>query len=43
MIAYDSGAYRTIGASFEFGGLDAGASISTQVELMQTMLDFFAG
>ncbi len=43
MIAYDSGTYRTLGASFEFGGLNESASVSTQVELMQEMLEFFDG
>ena len=42
-IAYDSGTYRTIGTSFEFGGLDDGAPPSTKADLMATMLSFFAG
>jgi len=40
-VAYDEGSYKTIGASFEFGGLADGASPSTKEELMTQMLDFF--
>jgi hypothetical protein len=38
-VAYDGGDYRTIGASFEFGGLDD--SESTKDELMLKYLEFF--
>ncbi len=40
-IAHDAGSYRAIGASYEFGGLNDGASPSTKVELMQAYVDFF--
>jgi len=42
-IAYDAATYRTIGTSFEFGGLDDGAPPSTKADLMAAMLSFFAG
>jgi len=42
-VAYDSGTYRTIGTSFEFGGLDDGVSPSTKAELMAAMMAFFSG
>ena len=42
-IAYDSGTYRTIGTSFEFGGLDDGAPPSTKADLMAAMISFFSG
>ena len=38
-VAYDAGDYRTIGTSFEFGGLDDGAS--TVDQLMEQYLIFF--
>ena len=38
-VAYDAGDYRTIGASFEFGGLDDGGS--TKIELMTEYIIFF--
>ena len=38
-IAYDEGTYKTIGASFEFGGLSNGNN--TKLELMEKYLDFF--
>jgi len=38
-VAYDEGTYRTIGCSFEFGGLDEGASTIDQ--LMEQYLIFF--
>jgi len=38
-VAYDAGDYKTIGASFEFGGLDD--SESTKEELMLKYLEFF--
>jgi len=40
-VAYDAGTYKTIGASFEFGGLANGVSPNTKKELMAQMLDFF--
>jgi len=40
-VAYDEGTYRTIGASFEFGGLDDGISPSTKDILMQKYIEFF--
>jgi len=39
-VAYDEGSYRTIGTSFEFGGLDDGTSPSTKEELMAEYLNF---
>lgn len=38
-VSNDAGNYKTIGSSFEFGGLDDGTS--TKEELMQAYLDFF--
>ncbi len=38
-VAYDEGSYRTIGTSFEFGGLDDGAF--TKEDLMAEYVDFF--
>ena len=40
-VAYDAGTYKTIGASFEFGGLSDGTSPSTKKELMAEIIDFF--
>jgi len=40
-VANDAGAYRTIGCSHEFGGLDDGTSPSTKAELMYEYLNFF--
>jgi len=40
-VAYDAGDYKTIGASFEFGGLNDGTSPSTKEELMMAYLEFF--
>ena len=40
-ISHDSGAYKTVGFSFEFGGLTDGVSPSTKDELLTEMLDFF--
>ncbi|HEC79323.1 MAG TPA: T9SS type A sorting domain-containing protein [candidate division WOR-3 bacterium] len=40
-VAYDAGTYRTIGSSFELGGLTDGASPSTKSELIQQILIFF--
>lgn len=38
-VANDGGSYKTIGSSFEFGGLEDGTS--TKAELMQAYLDYF--
>jgi PKD repeat protein len=41
-VAYDAGSYKTIGSSFEFGGLSGeGAYPSTKNHLMQEYLTFF--
>lgn len=40
-IAYDGANFKTIGCSFEFGGLANGTGISTRVQLMQEYLNFF--
>ncbi len=40
-IAYDDGAYRTIGSSHEFGGLSDGTAPSTKEVLMEKYLEFF--
>ncbi len=40
-VAYDGGTYRTVGTSFELGGLVDGTSPSTKEELLERMLDFF--
>jgi hypothetical protein len=40
-VAYDGGTYRTIGTSFELGGLVDGASPSTKAELLVEILEFF--
>lgn len=40
-IAYDGGSYRTVGTSFELGGLVDGTSPSTKDELLLRVLDFF--
>ncbi len=42
-VAYDGGTYKTIGTSFEFGGLDDGVSPSTKAELLAEMITFFSG
>jgi PKD repeat protein len=39
-VAYDGGTYKTIGTSFEFGGLVDGAAPSTKAELMTRYLEF---
>jgi agmatine deiminase len=41
-IAYEGSNYRTIGCSFDFGGLLDGPSPSTKRDLMAGYLDFFA-
>ena len=40
-VAYDGGAYRTVGTSFELGGLVDGTSPSTKDELLEEILEFF--
>ncbi len=41
MIAHDADTYKTIGASFEFGGLTDGSAPSTKEKLMAEIIDFF--
>lgn len=41
-VALDEGTYRTVGCSFEFGGLGDN-SINTKQELMMLILEFFGG
>ncbi len=40
-VAYSSGTYRTIGTSFELGGLVDNVSPSTKIDLINEILDFF--
>ena len=40
-IMYDGGSYRTIGCSFDFGGLVDGSSPSTKEELMAAYLEAY--
>ena len=40
-IAYDAGTYKTIGSSFEFGGMNDGQN--NKVEYMEQILEFFGG
>jgi hypothetical protein len=40
-VAYDGTSYLTVGCSFEFAGLDDGASPSTKAELLEAILDYF--
>ena len=40
-VAYDGGIYRTIGTSFEFGGLVDGTEPSTKSVLLTKILEFF--
>ncbi|MEZ5083529.1 MAG: C25 family peptidase C-terminal domain-containing protein, partial [Bacteroidales bacterium] len=40
-VANDAGTYRTIGASFEFGGLNNGTTPSTKDILMEKYIEFF--
>ena len=40
-VAFNGSNYRTIGASFEFGGLSDGSSPSTKEELMSAYLELF--
>ena len=42
-IAYDDGggSYKTVGVSFEFGGLEDGSSPSTRVDLADSIMSFF--
>jgi hypothetical protein len=41
MVGYDSGSYKTVGGSLEFGGLDDGVAPNTKVELMNRILEYF--
>ena len=40
-IAYDGGTYKTIGSSFEFGGLQDGSNRSVKDSLMMQYINFF--
>lgn len=40
-IAADAGTYRTIGTSFEFGGLQDGLEPSTKASLVRAVMNFF--
>jgi agmatine deiminase len=40
-VTYDNGTHRTVGCSFEFGGLTDAASPSTKTEFLAEVLDFF--
>ncbi len=40
-VAHDAGGYRTIGSSFEFGGMADGTGVSTKTNLMEQYLIFF--
>ena len=40
-VAYDEGSYRTVGTSFEFGGLVDGPDPSTKDEVLRQILIFF--
>jgi hypothetical protein len=40
-VSHDNGTHRTVGFSFEFGGLADGASPSTKDELLTEVLDLF--
>jgi len=40
-VAYDAGDYKTVGTSFEFGGLVDGAPPSTKMELAEAIMGFF--
>jgi len=40
-VAYNAGNYRTIGVSFEFGGMANGSGINTRLKLMEKYLNFF--
>lgn len=40
-VSYDNGTHRTVGFSFEFGGLTDGSSPSTKAQLLEDILDFF--
>ena len=40
-VAFDGGSYKTIGTSFEYGGLDNSTAPSTRTNLMHLYLDFF--
>jgi hypothetical protein len=40
-VAYDATTFKTVGASFEFGGLADGTLLSTKAELISEILGFF--
>lgn len=40
-VAGDAGSYRTVGTSFEFGGLQDGAEPSTKASLARAIMEFF--
>lgn len=40
-VAHDAGSYKTVGTSFEFGGLSDGTSPTTKEDLMIKYLEFF--
>ena len=40
-VAYDETTYKTVGASFEFGGLNDGSTPSTKAKLLTEILNFF--
>ncbi len=40
-VSNDEGSYKTVGCSFEFGGLTDGSSPSTKADLLTEILDFF--
>ena len=40
-VAYDAGNYRTVGTSFELGGLVDGSGVSTKAALLDSIMHFF--
>jgi hypothetical protein len=40
-VAYDAGTYRTVGTSFELGGLIDGPGVSTRAALLDSIMHFF--
>jgi len=40
-VANDAGAYRTVGSSFELGGLVDGSGVSTRAVLLDSIMNFF--
>jgi len=40
-VAYDAGSYKTVGTSFEFGGLSDGSPPSTKEALADSIMHFF--